>query len=210
MALPRPKKLKEKAKPQSVEAYVTGNSIDYSLSDLSKLSLDELAGRYQEIDEQAQFLKGTILLEARSRFASNIEFGQWIQSIHALSVDTQQTRTKYMNFARYFKDKDRTGIPLTVCYEISAPINADVADKVYQAALGQNLSVAQIKAEIAKAKGLLPSSENEPTGEPELMPLEDISSFMEHILAEIGELPKHEAIRVLKECEKQLRKMPIF
>lgn len=206
MALPRPKKLKEKAKPQSVEAYVTGNSIDYSLSDLTKLSLDELANRYQEIDEQAQFLKGTILLEARSRFASNIEFGQWIQSIHALSVDTQQTRTKYMNFAKYFKDKDRTGIPLTVCYEISAPINADVADKVYQAALGKNLSVAQIKAEIAKAKGLLPESVNE-AGEPELMPLEDISSFKQQILSEISNLSKIDAIRVLDECKKELKKV---
>ena len=204
MALPRPKKLKEKAKPQSVEAYVTGNSIDYSLSDLSKLSLDELAGRYQEIDEQAQFLKGTILLEARSRFVSNIEFGNWIQSIHALSVDTQQTRTKYMNFARYFKDKDRTGMPLTVCYEISAPINADIADKVYQAALGKNLSVAQIKAEIANAKGLLPENVNEGSGESELMPLGDISRFMEQVLSDVDELPKPEAIRVLKECLKKL------
>jgi hypothetical protein len=204
MALPRPKKLKEKAQPQSVEAYVTGNSIDYSLSNLSKLSLDELAGRYQEIDEQAQFLKGTILLEARSRFASNIEFGNWIQSIHALSVDAQQTRTKYMNFARYFKNKDRTGMPLTVCYEISAPINADIADKVYQAALNKNLSVAQIKAEIAKAKGLLPESVNEGSGEPELMPLEDISSFMEQVLADVQQLPVNEAIRVLKECLKKL------
>ena len=206
MALPRPKKLKEKAQPQSVEAYVTGNSIDYSLSDLSKLSLDELAGRYQEIDEQAQFLKGTILLEARSRFASNIEFGNWIQSIHALSVDTQQTRTKYMNFARYFKDKDRTGMPLTVCYEISAPINADIADKVYQAALNKNLSVAQIKAEIAKAKGLLPESVNEGSGEPELMPLGDISKFMEQVLADIAELSKAEAMRVLKTCIKEINK----
>ncbi len=205
MALPRPKKLKEKAQPQSVEAYVTGNSIDYSLSNLSKLSLDELAGRYQEIDEQAQFLKGTILLEARSRFASNIEFGNWIQSIHALSVDTQQTRTKYMNFARYFKDKDRTGMPLTVCYEISAPINADIADKVYQEALNKNLSVAQIKAEIAKAKGLLPESVKA-SGEPELMPLGDISRFMEQVLADIGELPKQEAIRVLDECRKKIKK----
>jgi hypothetical protein len=35
-----------------------------------------------------------------------------------------------MNFANYFKDKDSTGITLTACYEISAPINADIADKL--------------------------------------------------------------------------------
>jgi hypothetical protein len=43
----------------------------------------------------------------------------------------------------------------SACYEISASINADIADKVYQEALGKNLSVAQIKAEIAKAKGIV-------------------------------------------------------
>lgn len=110
-----------------------------------------------------------------------------------------------MNFADYFKDKDTTGISLSACYEISAPINADIADKVYQAALNQNLSVAQIKTEIAKAKGLLPENVNEGSGEPELMPLEDISSFMEQVLADIRELPTNEALRVLDECRKELK-----
>ena len=111
-----------------------------------------------------------------------------------------------MNFANYFKDKDSTGITLTACYEISAPINADIADKVYQAALNKNLSVAQIKAEIAKAKGLLPENANEGSGEPELMPLGDISSFTAQVLADIAELPKSDAMRVLKDCIKEIRK----
>ncbi len=111
-----------------------------------------------------------------------------------------------MNFASYFKDKNREGISLTACYEISAPINADIADKVYQEALNKNLSVAQIKAEIAKAKGLLPESVNEGSGEPELMPLEDISRFMEQVLADISNLPKQEALRVLDECKKEVKK----
>jgi hypothetical protein len=67
--------------------------------------------------------------------------------------------------------------------------------------------VAQIKAEIAKAKGLLlPESVNEGSGEPELMPLGDISRFMEQVMADIGELSKQEAIRVLDECKKKLQK----
>jgi hypothetical protein len=111
-----------------------------------------------------------------------------------------------MNLARFFENREIIGISLTACYEISAPINADIADKVYQVALNKNLSVAQIKAEIAKAKGLLPESVNEGSGEPELMPLGDISRFMEQVLADIGELPKNEAMRVLKECMKKVQK----
>ena len=66
--------------------------------------------------------------------------------------------------------------------------------------------MAQIKAEIANAKGLLPESVNEGSGEPELMPLGDISRFMEQVLADIGELSKNEAMRVLKECMKKVQK----
>jgi hypothetical protein len=67
--------------------------------------------------------------------------------------------------------------------------------------------VAQIKAEIANAKELLPESVNEGSGESELMPLEDISRFMEQVMAEISNLPKAEAIRVLDECKKELKKV---
>ena len=172
---------------------------------LSDLTLDELANRYNEIDYQSHIVKGLILLEARSRFPSNNDFGVWIQSVQTICLDSQPVRTRLMNFANYFKDKDTTGISLSACYEISAPINTNIADKVYQTALNQNLSVAQIKTEIAKAKGLLPENVNEGSSEPELVPLEDISSFMEQVLADIRDLPTNEALRVLDECRKELK-----
>ncbi len=200
MALVKPKSLKirNSETSKSISSYVEGND------DLSVLTLDQLAARYEEIDQQSQLFKGLILLEARSRFPSNNEFGDWVQSVPSLCGDGNQVRNRYMNFANYFKDRDRTGITITACYEISAPINADIADKVYQAALGKNLSVAQIKAEIAKAKGLLPESVKA-SGEPELMPLGDVSSFMEQVLADIAQLPKADAIRVLDECKKKIK-----
>ena len=200
-------KLRE-SKSEKEFKVVTGNFVEnVGKTTLSDLSLDELIDRFIAIDNQAHLLKGLILLEARARFPSDKEFGQWVISTGINnSTKTRQIRTQLMNLAGYFKDKDTTGISLSACYEISAPINADVADKVYQAALGKNLSVAQIKAEIANAKGLLPESVNEGSGEPELMPLEDISRFMEQVLADIGELPVNEAVRVLDECKKQLKK----
>jgi hypothetical protein len=199
--------------PQSVRENKVISEIESKFIDgverdnLTALTLDDLANRFEQIEQQGQLLQGQILLEARRRFTSTNEFGAWIEKTGgALCSVGRQHRTKLMNLARFFENREIIGISLTACYEISAPINADIADKVYQAALNKNLSVAQIKAEIAKAKGLLPESVNEGSVEPELMPLEDISRFMEQVMADIGELPVNEAIRVLKECEKQLKK----
>jgi hypothetical protein len=173
---------------------------------LEDLDLNELANRYIEIHSQAHMMKGLILLEARNRFSSNNEFGDWVKSVIAICDDGFQVRNRLMNYAKFFQNKDTIGISLSACYQISAPANAEVADKVYQVALGKNLSVAQIKVEIAKAKGLLPESVNEATGEIELIALEDISSFMQQVLADISNLPKADAIRVLDECKKELKK----
>ena len=221
MALPKPNKLKNKPSSQSIESYVTGDNISYSSTDLSTLTLDDLASRYEEIHQQSQLLKGLILLEARNRFPSNNEFGEWIQTVHALSVDSQQTRTKFMNFARYFQNKDRNGISLTACYEISAPVNEDVADKVYEYALNKNLSVSDIKAKIKEEKKRLPvlesnaehhdqesftETDHETGQKEELMPREDVSEFVKLILSDIQSLPQNEAVRVLKLCLKELNK----
>ena len=173
---------------------------------LEDLDLNELANRYIEIDSQAHMMKGLILLEARNRFPSNNEFGDWVKSVIAICDDGFQVRNRLMNYAKFFQNKDTTGISLSACYHISAPANAEVADKVYQEALNKNLSVAQIKAEIAKAKGLLTVSVKT-SGELELMPLEDISSFMAQVLADISHLSKPDAIRVLDECKKEIKKM---
>jgi hypothetical protein len=174
---------------------------------LEDLDLNELANRYIEIHSQAHMMKGLILLEARNRFSSNNEFGDWVKSVIAICDDGFQVRNRLMNYAKFFQNKDTIGISLSACYQISAPANAEVADKVYQVALGKNLSVAQIKVEIAKAKGLLPEGVHEATGEIELIALEDISSFMQQVLADISNLPKADAIRVLDECKKELKKM---
>jgi hypothetical protein len=197
-----PQRIVEKKDLQALEDKFV-NGIEKMV--LKDLTLDELADQFESIDKQAQLFQGLILLEARERFESDKLFGEWCAT-RPLCLGSQTQRTRLMNLARFFSNREIIGISLTACYEISAPINADIADKVYQAALGKNLSVAQIKAEIANAKGLLPESVNEGSSEPELMPLGDISRFMEQVMADIGELPVNDAIRVLKECEKQLKK----
>ena len=117
--------------------------------DLSGLDLEQLAQRYVEIDSQSQLLKGLILLEARNRFESDRDFGAWVQSTQALCLGGgQPTRTRYMNFARFFKDRDMSGISLTAAYEISRPDNADIAEEVYIYALNKNLPVAEIRQKV--------------------------------------------------------------
>jgi hypothetical protein len=53
-----------------------------------------------------------------------------------------------MNFARFFKDRDMSGISLTAAYEISRPDNANIAEEVYIYALNKNLPVAEIRQKV--------------------------------------------------------------
>ena len=139
---------------RATESKFINSSEQVSLSDLS---LDELAVRFHQIDSQAQLLKGLILLEARERFKSNNEFGQWVIDV-GLSADNRQNRNLFMNLARFFKDRDMAGISLTAAYEISRPDNANVAEDIYAYALNKNLKVADVKRKIEIAKSITSSN----------------------------------------------------
>jgi len=125
---------------------------DYQIDidpDLKELSLDELSIRYEEIDRQSHLLKGKILLEARTRFKSDTEFGQWIKSTQTLCLgSTQKTRNRLMHLAEFFDgdNRDMRGISITSAYEISSPVNKKIAEKVYEKAHEKNLSVKDVKA----------------------------------------------------------------
>jgi len=149
-----------KAKKKDTVLVPTENSFlskaeDYQVDidqDLTGLSLGELAIRYEEIDRQSHLLKGKILLEARTRFPSDKEFGQWVKATHSLCVGSnQQTRNRLINLADRFGDDkyDMDGISITAAYELSSPANVDIFEKVYKEVHGKNLSVKEVKALIA-------------------------------------------------------------
>jgi hypothetical protein len=203
MALAKPRQL---SKP--IGDITAANYIDNS-DDLKALTLEQLADRFESIGNQAQLLLGNILLEARERFESDIEFGEWITNIGGTLCSTsRQHRTRLMNLARFFKGKELLGISLTAAYEISAPVNKDVADKIYEYALNKNLSVEEIKKSIQVEKGL-PSETptNAVAVEPEsvLLPLEDLDIFKKVVLSDVEELSDQNAIRVLQDCIKMIR-----
>lgn len=121
---------------------------------LVDLSLDELANRYQSIEQQAQLFQGRILLEARNRFNSDTLFGQWCAQ--TICLGSQAQRTRLMNLARFFDGDARTlnGISISAAYEISAPTNSDVAEEIYQAVKEKDLSIAEVKRQIQQAKAI--------------------------------------------------------
>ena len=149
MAIINRKQLKKrKQEDQITEQEFLSKAEDYQadiVPDLAALSLDDLAGQYAEIDQQSNLLKGNILLEARSRFPSDKDFGQWI-STHSLCVGSQQSRNRLMHLADFFSDgRDMEGIAITAAYEISAPVHRDKALPVYNKVRGKNLSVKEVK-----------------------------------------------------------------
>jgi len=174
---------------------------------LKDLSLDELANRYETIDQQSQMLKGLILLEARNRFASNNEFGDWIKSVKTLCLDRQEVRTRYMNFARYFKERELGGISLTAAYQISAPANQVVANEVYEYASGKNLSVAEVRKKIVELKNAQGLPLYPEIKAADVLLLSDhLKVFIDKVLNDVDSLTPQESIDVLKACLKQMQK----
>jgi hypothetical protein len=179
-----------------------------SSGDLTALSLDELAQRYISIEQQSQFYKGLILLEARERFKSDKEFGEWVVT-NGLSVGTtQQNRTVFMNLARFFKDREMSGISLTCAYEISRPNNAGVAEDVYAQVVNKKLSVAEVKKIIEQAKLITIDTDSAAEFDEERKEalLNDESNHRKALIRQISNtlkkssLSKEEKIQALKTC----------
>lgn len=120
---------------------------------LKKLTLDDLVFRYKEIDYQSQLFKGQILLEARGRFLSNIEFGQWL-SVNFTELNSSNTG-KLINLAKYFQgDKTLEGISISAGYLIASPNNREIADKIYEKIKNKSFRIEEIKALIADYKNI--------------------------------------------------------
>jgi hypothetical protein len=173
-------------------------------SDYSALTLDELAHEYESIDQQSQMLKGRILLEARNRFKSDNEFGDWVVGV-GLSDTSRQTRNVYMNLARFFQDRDMTGISLTAAYEISRPQNSDIAEEIYNYSIFKNLPVSEVKQRIKQIKSIT----TDVIEKTEL--LSDEANLEEVLLNQINNMLKksllseEKKIKVLKSCIKFLK-----
>lgn len=118
---------------------------------LEELSLEQLADvqleldlRYGKLKAQYRMMTGLVLLEARDRFPSNQEFGHWINEnlrVPSFGKLDASRLSETMNFARFFKDRDYSKIPLTGCYKIAEPKHAAYAEEVYDALIQQDSKI---------------------------------------------------------------------
>lgn len=193
----------------SVEFLSGSNPADYS-----NYELDDLAKQFELISRQGQLMQGLILLEARARFPSDKEFGQWAS--RTLCSCTPQHRTRLMNFAEFFKNRDMSGISSTAAYLISSPelVKNDIAEDIYVACLNRNLKVKEVQELIAKRKEALSESNNQPDSKKqnlvELVPIitpEDSKKLENKIVSLIDSKIKNptEAIKLLQRCIAQLK-----
>lgn len=146
-----PQSVQDSRDVQTIESkFISGVERD----NLAVLSLDELADRFEQIEQQGQLLQGKILLEARNRFQSDNEFGAWVESVGgAICSTSRQHRTRLMNLARFFEGRELNKISISAAYEISAPANADIAIEVYELAKGKGLPLAEVRRQISIRKG---------------------------------------------------------
>lgn len=173
-------------------------------SDYSALTLDELAHEYESIDQQSQMLKGRILLEARNRFKSDNEFGDWVVGV-GLSDTSRQTRNVYMNLARFFQDRDMTGISLTAAYEISRPQNSDVAEEIYNYSIFKNLPVSEVKQKIKQIKSITTDVIEKTDLLSDEANLEEILLNQINNILKKSSLSEEKKIEVLESCIKFLK-----
>lgn len=210
----------KKRVPQSTKNKETLKQIESNFvknverDNLSSLTLNELATRFESIEQQAQLLQGRILLEARNRFESDTLFGQWIQeSGGALCACGKQHRTRLINLAKFFENKELDKISITAAYEISAPINADIAEKIYEMARGKNLSVAEVKKQITQIKNgsnsISATTENTnqvtQKSKKSISPPISTTDIKSRIIAEIGDISAMRALQILEDVMNEFR-----
>jgi len=129
--------------------------------DLTEYSLLDSAAAYTQIDGMAALLKGQILLEARRKCGNNDSaFGQWVKENH-LDAVSQQTRHKYMTFAKHFSHgRETKNLTPTVCIEIATALERDrgTGEEAYFYALQHRPSKKAIQKKISELRGEIPPS----------------------------------------------------
>jgi hypothetical protein len=169
---------------------------------LSEINTENLISGFDSVGEQTQLLKGKILLEIRKRcHKEGITLKDLITSLgikHSslLNLSPAQ-RNRLMNLAEFFNDeRPMSGISVTVAYEISAPRNEKIAEKLYGEAFEKNLTVDDIKVfiDIFNKKKSTTKLDYVKT----VSVSEEAKKILEHVNS--MNLSGNVAIKALKEC----------
>lgn len=173
---------------------------DWSPASLKKLSVEELEGRWTDIenqleaiDDQAKMMMWFICLRIREAFPSDKLMGEHINDLriknptHPLVSCSQTSRSKWINAARWCEEMKITSLPevgLTqkAVFILSAPINGDYSKAIYREIKGKYVSGSAIERMVEQARSVL-TIEQQPQverinyggseGEPQLHTSED-------------------------------------
>lgn len=170
--------------------------------DLTTYSTTELADLFNRdpIVSNKRLLQGSILVEARTRFKFDWEFGRYIKQHESMSKLSVNYRGKLMQYARTFKDLDHTGISYSVASIISEPRYIEFSKYLYEFTHGNNLSIDEVRAEIRRLQGNPYQIEKDELSE------HDYLEYRNLILPILEGLSEDTAIRILKSCKQAIKR----
>lgn len=135
------------------DAAIAGDK--WSLSDLKRLSVEDLLDRLEKIDNQATLMRWRIWWAIRQQFKSDKLFGQRIIELkdnpqYAPLLGSQQDINRALNAGKFCEkhgitDLDAIGLLKSSVYALSRPVNADVADKIFNDVKRKNLPNTEVE-----------------------------------------------------------------
>ena len=195
------------------EARKTDNPVQtslFSFDGLKKLSNDELIERIEQVETQALIIKWRIWWTIRQRFRRNVQFGDYVASLrenpnYAHIVDSQQQISRAINAGRFCEKHkitslEQVGILQSSIYELSKPINEDVADKLYKQIKHKNLPNIEVQRLIAQAKAV-ETIEQPENNVVDLMPYNQTLPRYIPVVDNVAQLPEVEQNSVIEAKE---------
>ena len=136
----------------------------WSLSNLKKLTPDEIVDRIEQIDNQAFLYTCRLLWELRQRFPSDIHFGQYIEGIrnhptHPVKLGKQPRINKMLHVGRFcneykISDISKSGVLQSAIVELARPVNKDIAGSVLHEIRRANLPIKDVLRIIEQKKAV--------------------------------------------------------
>jgi hypothetical protein len=178
--------------------------LEQSFADMNRMPLEELVDRLEQIDNQATLIKWRIWWAIRQKFPSDKLFGQYIAELrmttHANCVGSQQEINRALNAGRFCEahritDLNSVGVLQSGIYELSRPVNDDIAPKIFRAVKNKGYPLAEIQRRIGEARAFLsvdrPTEIHEKPVIDETLPAEPREPYTVIVDKGIARIPEH-------------------
>lgn len=165
---------KEVAKRKEFIHGLVSQDDTFAVSGFNAVKTEDLIFRLEAIENRSFLAIWLIWYEIRKRFKSDKLLGQYLndlQRTYDIVVPTQGDRNRFAWAGKFCADYNITdlsvlGIKLSSLYDLSAPKNADVANKVFHAVKlspvqQKRYSVAEVRRMIEEAKSITVQKEPE-------------------------------------------------